>query len=162
MDLYAAIDVRTGKVISSLSNTHATKDFLRLMDKVVDAYKGTTIHVVLDNASVHTSAETMEWLDKQGGGVVLHFTPTGASWLNQIEIWNGIITRQLIRRGTFSSVKVLERDIQSFVSKWNTDCAPINWTATAENIIAKVRSIRSDVERLARASEINDVTRRAA
>lgn len=162
VDLYAAIDVRTGGVVSSLSKTHATPDFLRLMDKVVEEYKGTKIHVVLDNASVHTSAETMAWLDSQEGRVVFHFTPTGASWLNQIEIWNGIITRQLIRRGTFSSVKVLEKEIEAFVRKWNLDCAPINWTATAEDIIARVRSIRSDVERLARATEIDDVTRQAA
>jgi len=162
LDLYAAIDVRTGKVISSLSKTHTTKDFLRLMRKVVAAYFGTKIHVVLDNASVRTSEDTVTWLAKQKGRVVFHFTPTSSSWLNQIEIWNGIITRQVIRRGTFSSVRILENQIESFVTEWNIDCAPINWTATADEIIDKVRSITLDMERLTRATEINDVTRQAA
>jgi hypothetical protein len=88
-DLYAAMDVRTGKVITSLAQTHATPDFLRLMKKVVAAYDGQTVHVVLDNASVHLSKDTEQWLAKQRGRVVFHFTPTGASWMNQIEIWNG-------------------------------------------------------------------------
>ncbi|MCA1605979.1 MAG: IS630 family transposase, partial [Acidobacteria bacterium] len=105
IDLYAAIDIRTGKVITSLSPTHATADFLRLMKKVTAAYPDKKIHVVLDNATVHISADTKKWLDEQQGSVVFHFTPTGASWINQIKIWNGIITRKMVRRGTHSSVK---------------------------------------------------------
>ena len=81
-DLYAAMDVRSGKVITSLAQTHATPDFLRLMKKVVAAYPGQKVHVVLDNASVHLSKDTEEWLAKQRGRVVFHFTPTGASWMN--------------------------------------------------------------------------------
>lgn len=162
IDMYAAIDIRTGKVITSLSDTHATPDFLRLMNKVVAAYPGRKIHVVLDNATVHTSAETRKWLDGQNESVVFHFTPTGASWVNQIEIWNGVITRKVIRRGTHSSVKLLIKDIESFVANWNSDCVPIEWTATADEIIDKVRSITSHMERLTRASEIDDVTRQAA
>ncbi len=161
-DLYAAMDIRTGKVITSLAQTHATPDFLRLMTKVVAAYDGQTVHVVLDNASVHLSKETEEWLAKQRGRVVFHFTPTGASWMNQIEIWNGIITRKLIRCGTFSSVKALNKAIESFVEHWNSDCAPIAWTATAEEILDKVRTITSRMETLLRATEIDDVARHAA
>jgi transposase len=162
IDLYAAIDVRTGKVFTSLSPTHATPDFLRLMKKVVAAYPGTKVHVVLDNASVHSSGDTEEWLAKQNGNVVFHFTPKSASWMNIIEIWNGIITRKVIRRGTHSSVKVLIKDIESFVANWNSDCAPIEWTATADEIIDKVRSITAHMERLTRASEIDDVAGHAA
>ncbi len=69
-DLYAALDVRTGRVISSLSPTHATPDFLRLMKKVAAAYPGQKVHVVLDNASAHLSKDTEEWLAKQQGRVV--------------------------------------------------------------------------------------------
>ena len=125
IDLYAAIDIRTGKVIASWSSTHAAPDFLRLMKKVVAAYPGKKIHVVLDNATLRTSAETVQWLDKQKDGVVFHFTPTGASWVNQIEIWNGVVTRKVIRRGTHSSVKLLIKDIESFVVNWNSDCVAI-------------------------------------
>jgi len=162
IDLYAAIDIRTGKVIESLSPTHAAPDFLRLMKKIVAAYPDKKIHVVLDNATVHTSAEAAQWLDKQDGGVIFHFTPKGASWVNQIEIWFGIITRKVIRRGTHSSVKLLIKDIESFVESWNSDCVPIKWSATADEIIDKVRLITSHVEQLNRASEIGDVTRQVA
>ena len=162
IDLYAAIDIRTGKVITSLSPTHAAPDFIRLMKKVVAAYSGKKIHVVLDNASVHLSAEVARWREKQSGSVVFHFTPKGASWMNQIEIWNGIITRKVIRRGTHSSVRLLIKDIESFAENWNSDCMPIKWTATADEIIDKVRSITAHVEQLNRASEIGDVTRQAA
>ena len=161
-DLYAAMDIRTGRVITSLSQTHATPDFLRLMKKVVAAYPGQKVHVVLDNASTHLSGGTEEWLATQQGRVVFHFTPTGASWMNQIEIWNGIITRKLIRCGTFSSVKVLNKEIESFTQHWNSDCKPIAWTATAEEIIGKVRTITSRMEALMRATEIDDVASQAA
>jgi DDE superfamily endonuclease len=129
---------------------------------VVAAHPGKKIHVVVDNATVHTSAETAQWLDKQKSNVVFHFTPTGASWVNQIEIWNGVITRKVIRRGTHSSVKLLIKDIELFVVNWNSDCVPIKWTATADEIIDNVRSITSHIERLGRASEIDDVIRQAA
>ena len=111
---------------------------------------------------MHLSKDTEEWLAKQRGRVVFHFTPTGASWMNQIEIWNGIITRKLIRCGTFSSVKVLNKEIESFTQHWNSDCQPITWTATAEEIIGKVRTITSRMEALMRATEIDDVARQAA
>ncbi len=162
VDLYASIDVRTGKVITSISKTHTTEDFLRLMKKVVAAYPGQKIHVVLDNASTHVSDDTVTWLAKQKGRVVFHFTPTGASWLNQIEIWNGILTRKVIRRGTFSSTKILAGAIESFAASWNSDCKPIKWEATADEILDKVRSITSNMERLTQATEISDVTRAAA
>ncbi|MGH3906214.1 MAG: transposase [Pseudonocardiaceae bacterium] len=161
-DLYAAMDIRTGAVISSLSATHATADFLRLMKKVVAAYPGQKVHVVLDNASAHLSAETEKWLATQKGRVVFHFTPTGVSWMNQIEIWNGILTRKLIRCGTFSSVKVLNKEIESFVKHWNSDCRPVIWTATVEEIIDKVRTITSRMDALLRATEIDDVAGQAA
>jgi transposase len=161
-DLYAAMDIRTGKVIGSLSSTHATPDFLRLMKRVVAAYPGQKVHVVLDNASAHISGETEKWLATQKGRVVFHFTPTGASWMNQIEIWNGILTRKVIRCGTFNSVKVLDKDIESFITHWNSDCQPFMWTATAEEIIEKVRTITSRMEALLRATEIDDVAGQAA
>lgn len=162
VDLYASIDIRTGKVISSISKTHTTEDFLRLMRKVVAAYPDQKIHVVLDNASPHGSDDTRTWLNKQNGQVVFHFTPTGASWLNQIEIFNGIITRKAIRRGSFSSTKLLTQTIDAFITNWNSDCEPINWTVTADEIIDKVRSIIANMDRLTQAVEINDVTDCAA
>ena len=162
IDMYAALDVRTGKVMVELAPTHTSADFLRLMKKVVSANRGKKIHVILDNASSHTSEEVDKWLGTQGGRVVFHFTPKGASWINMIEIWNGIITRKTIRRGTHSSVKVLVRDIRAFTEHWNSDCQPFEWTVTAEDILQKVKVITSNMARLENAVVITDVTERAA
>ena len=101
-------------------------------------------------------------LPSSGGESSSTSLPTGASWMNQIEIWNGIITRKLIRCGTFSSVKALNKAIESFLEHWNSDCAPIAWTATAEEILDKVRTVTSRMEALLRATEIDDVAGRAA
>lgn len=79
-----------------------------------------------------------------------HRTPTGASWINQIEIWFGLITRQAIRRGTFSSVKQLIATIKNYIDNWNSTCQPFAWTADANTILAKVRWIESEVRKLTR------------
>jgi transposase len=157
VDVYAALDIRTGKVITSISKTHTAKDFLRLMRKVAATYSEKKIHIILDNASPHLSAETTKWLDKQNGRFVFHFTPTSASWLNEVEIWNGILTRKVILRGTFSSTRVLTKAIDSFTETWNKSCKPFEWTATADDIIEKVRSITAHMQRLTQATEIGDV-----
>ena len=109
---------------------------------------------MLDNASAHTAHETTAWLEKQHGMVEFHFTPTGASWLNIIEIWNGIITRKVIRRGTYGSVAQLNKAIQAFTEHWNEDCEPIKWTATADEILDKVRHVIARMERLIKAVEV--------
>ena len=80
--------------------------------------------------------------------VQLHFTPVGASWINQIESWFGIITRQSIRRGTFSSVKTLIKQIRDYIAHWNTNPKPFAWTATADEILAKVRIVQTNIKKL--------------
>lgn len=161
-DLYACQDVRTGRVTINLSPTHNAQDFLKLMDMVVAEHPGKKINVVLDNASAHTSGNVTKWLAKHHGRVVLHFTPTGASWLNMIEIWNGIITRKLIRRGTFTSVEVLNTKIRQFMENWNSYCKPVAWKATADEIIEKVRQVTAQFNKLLGATEISDVITGAA
>jgi transposase len=162
-DMYAGIDIETGKVTVELSPTHNAQDFLRLMRKIVQQYRGKKkIHVVLDNASVHVCGETSKWLEEQDGRVIFHFTPTGASWMNQIEIWNGIITRQLIRRGTFSSARVLSHAIRRFADDWNTAPKPFKWTATADEILEKVRAVTSRMAQLLGATEIGHVVGQTA
>jgi transposase len=162
-DMYAGLDIVTGKVTVELSPAHNARDFLRLMKKIVAQYTDEKkIHVILDNASVHTCEETSKWLEAQDGRVVFHFTPTGASWMNQIEIWNGIITRQLIRRGTFSSVRVLNHAIKRFTAAWNTAARPFRWVATADEILEKVRAVTSRIAQLLGATEIGHVIPRAA
>lgn len=157
-DLFAAMDVQTGRVTTACSPEHKTADFLRFMSKVVAEHRGKDIHVILDNASPHTSDETKKWLAKNPK-VTFHFTPTGGSWINQIETWFGIITRQSIRRGTHKSVKQLVAAIERYVTDWNIDCQPFTWTATAEEILMKVRWVESEVRRMTTASEIDTITR---
>jgi transposase len=162
-DMYAGFDIVTGKVTVELSPTHNAGDFLRLMRRIVAQHAGRKkIHIVLDNASAHTGDEARKWLAEQGGKVAFHFTPTSASWMNQIEIWNGIITRQLIRRGTFSSVKMLNHEIRQFATAWNARARPFQWTATADEIIEKVRDVASRMARLLGATEIGHVIKWAA
>ena len=94
--------------------------------------------------------------------MIFHFTPTGASWMNQVEIWNGIITRQLIRRGTFSSVKAVNDAIKRCTADWNADARPFKWAATAGEIIEKVRAVVSRMGKLLGATEIGHVIPGAA
>ena len=162
-DLYAGFDIVTGKITVELSPTHNARDFLRLMRKIVRQHKDKKkVHIVLDNASVHACGETSKWLAEQDGRVIFHFTPTGASWMNQIEIWNGIITRQLTRRGTFSSARVLNHAIRRFAADWNADPKPFQWTATADEILEKVRAVTSRMAQLLGATEIGHVVEQTA
>lgn len=88
-----------------------------------------------------------KWLSRHQN-FAFHFTPKGSSWLNQIEIWFGIITRQAIRRGTFGSVRLLISAINDYIAAWNEDSIPFEWTATADEIIAKVAILDRDFNKL--------------
>ena len=88
-----------------------------------------------------------EWLDKNQH-ITFHFTPVGSSWLNQVETWFGAITRQAIRRGTFASVTVLIKRIKDYIAHWNGDAKPFEWTATADEILAKVKIVEANVKKL--------------
>jgi transposase len=91
--------------------------------------------------STHTTPEVKAWLARNPN-VTFHFTPVGSSWINQIETWFGIITKRALRRGsrgTFSSVNALIARICRYVEHWNNSAEPFTWTATADEILAKVR-----------------------
>jgi len=108
---------------------------------------GDKVHVVLDNLSTHTTPEVTAWLERNPH-VHFHFTPVGSSWLNQIETWFGIITRQSLRRGTFTSVTVLVKQIRDYIEHWNADSKPFVWTATADDILAKVQLVQTSIRKL--------------
>lgn len=146
-NLFAALDVATGRVVADCQPVRDSARFLTFLRKAVKPHAGKEIHVVLDNLSTHTTPEVKAWL-AANPNVTFHFTPTGSSWLNMIEIWFGIITRQAIRRGTFTSVNALTQRIRDYVTHWNTDAAPFTWTATAEEILAKVRWVQTSVKQL--------------
>ncbi|CRK59336.1 Mobile element protein [Alloactinosynnema sp. L-07] len=137
-NLFAALNVGTGEVFGECKPIRDGADFLAFLKKAVKPHTGKDIHVVLDNLSTHTTPDVVAWL-ADNPQVRFHFTPIGSSWINQIETWFGVITRQSIRRGTFTSVKVLIAQIRDYIAHWNTNPKPFAWTATAEQILAKVR-----------------------
>jgi transposase len=146
-NLFAAVNVGTGEVVGECRPSRDGDTFLAFLKKSVKPHAGKEIHVVLDNLSTHTTPEVKEWLEKNPN-VEFHFTPVGSSWLNQIETWFGVITRQAIRRGTFSSVKVLIKRIQNYIAHWNSNAEPFVWTATADEILAKVRFVQANIKKL--------------
>jgi transposase len=146
-NLFAALDVASGQVTADCHPVRDGAAFLAFLRKAVKPHRGKEVHVVLDNLSTHTTPDVQAWL-RANPNVTFHFTPTGSSWLNMIETWFGIITRQSIRRGTFTSVNALVRQIRDWVEHWNTDPAPFTWTATADEILAKVAWVQTSVKQL--------------
>lgn len=146
-NLFAALNVGTGQVLGECTPARDGAYFLAFLKKAVKPHQGKDVHVVLDNLSTHTTPEVMAWLT-DNPQVRFHFTPKGSSWINQIETWFGIITRQSIRRGTFTSVKVLIEQIRDYITHWNTTATPFTWTATAEEILAKVRLVQTNIKKL--------------
>lgn len=133
--LFAALELRRGKVLGECRAQHTGVDFLSFLKKVARRYRG-ELHVVLDNASTHKTPEVQAWLVTHPR-VHFHFTPTGASWLNMIEAWFGVLTRKSIRRGSFASVRSLVRHIEAYIEHWNEEPVPFVWTKTADEIIPK-------------------------
>ena len=144
--LFAALEVGTGQVTTETRERHTGADFLAFLRRVERTYRGTELHVVLDNVSTHSTPEVRAWLERHPL-VTFHFTPTSASWMNQVETWFGILTRQAIRRGSFRSVKELIAMIEAFVHQWNAGSSPFTWVKTADEILAKaVRKPRATNE----------------
>ena len=134
--LFAALEVATGKVTDACYPRHRHTEFLRFLKQVAKAYPRVELHIVADNYATHKHPAVQAWLAKNPR-ITLHFTPTSGSWLNMVEIFFGIITRQAIRRGTFTSVKDLTSAIRRFIDSWNDRCQPFAWTKTADEIIPK-------------------------
>jgi transposase len=134
--LFAALEVATGKVTDACYDRHTNTEFLAFLRQVARAYPRVQLHVVADNYATHKHPAVKAWLAKNPR-VTMHFTPTSGSWLNLVEIFFGIITRQAIRRGTFTSVKDLIAAIETFIDGWNDRCEPFIWTKTADDIITK-------------------------
>ena len=134
-NLYAALDVASGKVIAEMTPRHRSEEFRRfltLIDQSVPA--GLDIHVVCDNQSTHKTPMIQRWLVRHPR-VTLHFTPTYSSWLNLVERWFAEITTKWIKRGTHRSVKELNASIRTWITNWNDDPKPYVWHKTADEIL---------------------------
>lgn len=141
--LFAALEIATGKVTDRCYERHGKAEFLDFLKTVARAYPRRKLHVVCDNYHTHKHDDINAWLVKNPR-VTLHFTPTSGSWLNLVEVFFSIITRQAIRRGSFNSVKELMAAISAFIDGWNQRCHPFTWTKTADDILPHTRKQTSD------------------
>lgn len=139
--LFAALDIASGKVLTQCKRRHRHQEFLQFLRYLDDAVpKRLDVHLIVDNYATHKHARVRRWLAARPRFHV-HYTPTYASWLNQVEIWFNIITQKAIRRGSFSSVGELVDRIRHFTDAYNPDARPFMWTATADSIIQKIHRL---------------------
>jgi transposase len=136
--LFAALDVKAGTVIGRCMPRHRAAEFRKFLDAVEAAVPADLdIHVVLDNASSHKTKLIRDWFAKRPRWH-RHFTPTSASWINQVERFFGLLTEQQIRRGTHRSTQELESAITSYIEVRNADPKPFRWTKSADDILKAV------------------------
>lgn len=126
--LFAAFEVATGKVTAAHKRRRRRVEFLDFMNDIVAAYPDTALHVILDNLNTHKPTND-RWL-KRHPNVRFHFTPTRASWLNQVEIWFSILEGKSLRGASFTSVLQLRQHIDAFVAAYNENAKPFVWTKT--------------------------------
>ena len=134
--LFAALEVATGKVTAAVKPRHRHQEFRAFLKQVARAYPAGELHLVMDNYSAHKHDKIRKWL-AANPRMIVHFTPTHASWMNLVEVWFSMIERQAIHRGSFASVKELNAKIRAFIAGWNDRCHPFVWTKTADQILRK-------------------------
>jgi transposase len=145
--LFAALEVATGKITADACYPrHTNAEFLKFLRQVARAHPRVALHVICDNYSTHSHENIRTWLAKNPR-ITLHFTPTSCSWLNMAEVFFGIITRQAIRRGTFTSVADLQAAITDFIDAYNQRAKPFTWTKTADEILDKIKRKRTSATR---------------
>ena len=133
--LLASFEVHSGRVHAEPIRRNNSTTFIRFLRRLLTAYPGTELYVIADNGSSHRSKKTLAWVAKQKR-LHLNFTPTHASWLNQIEIWFGILTRKVIRRGIFKSREELVERLLNFIEAYNEQARPFEWTYTGSPLAA--------------------------
>jgi len=139
--LFAALDIATGEVIGELHRRHRSSEFLQFL-RTIDANVPAEldVHLVMDNYGTHKTPAIKAWLARHPRFAV-HFTPTSASWLNQVERWFATLTQNYIRRGTHRSTRELEQAIRSYLDIHNADPKPFVWTKSADDILASIQRL---------------------
>ncbi len=150
LSLFAALDVKKGEILGNCYTRHRTKEFLSFLRQIEahvadEVAQGRNVHLILDNYSTHKAAKVMRWLVKRPHWH-LHFTPTHASWLNQVERFFASITHEAIRRGNFHSVKELKHAIEQYLHVHNQQPKPFQWTADASTILAKNTALCKELQ----------------
>jgi len=136
--LFAALDIATGNVIGRCYNRHRAKEFRKFLNLIEESVPpDVPVHLIVDNYSTHKTQAIQRWLAKRPRFHV-HFTPTHASWLNQVERWFALLTQRQIKRGSHTSVVRLKRAIQAFIDATNEHPKPFIWTKTADDILKSI------------------------
>ena len=136
--LFAALELASGKVIGSLHSRHRAVEFKKFLIKIDGSVPAELdVHLILDNYATHKTPAIKRWLARHPR-FHLHFTPTGASWINLVERWFAELTARKLRRGTHHSVAELNADIEDWVERWNEDPNPYVWTKSADEILATI------------------------
>lgn len=133
--LLASLEVHSGQVRAEPIHRNNSATFIRFLRRLLSAYPAKELYIIADNGSSHRSKKTRAWVAKQKR-LHLYFTPTHASWLNQIEIWFGLLTRKVIRRGIFKSRDELVDRLMNFIETYNQEAQPFQWTYTGNPLAA--------------------------
>ncbi len=136
--LFAALNLATGEVEGECYRRHRHQEFLRFLRRLDTTHPDGEMHLIVDNYATHKHPTVKRWLQRHPR-FTLHFTPTGASWLNLVEIWFGILQSQALRRGNFYDVDMLVATIRRFIEAWKEDAKPFVWVKTPDQILAKAR-----------------------
>jgi len=140
LDLFAALDIATGTVITDLRRTHTSEDFVAFLNKVNrNVPDGLDVHVVLDNLSAHKTPKVHKWLLRHKR-FHFHFTPTYGSWMNLVERWFSALTTKKLTRSAHRNITELAADITTWVEAWNDNPHPYIWTKTADQILDRLAS----------------------
>jgi transposase len=137
-DLFAALEIATGKVITDIRPRHTSADFVAFLNKVDrNVPKDLDVHVILDNLSAHKTPTVQRWLLRHRR-FHLHFTPTYGSWMNLVERWFSALTTKKLQRSAHNSVKELAADIEAWADAWNENPTPFQWHKTADDILERL------------------------
>ncbi len=151
--LFAALDIATGSLIGRCCPKHRSGEFRRFLDQIEAAVPADAdVHLVMDNDATHKTRLVRDWLAKHPRWHV-HFTPTGASWINQVERFFALITDKQIRRGVHRSTQALEADIRAFIEVHNTDPKPFRWTKSADDILASIQRFCTRIQQIGGTTE---------
>lgn len=145
--LFAALNVATGEVVGKCHRRHRHQEFLKFLrhlDKTIEKQEGLEIHLIMDNYATHKTPAVKRWFQRHPEYHV-HFTPTGASWINQVERFFSELTTKQIRRGVFKSVRQLEKAINKYLEAHNENPKPFNWTADPDTILRRVANVCNNV-----------------
>lgn len=142
VQLYAALEVHAGRVVSRIEERHRSREFIAFMNHLLRNYPSGELHVILDNVSSHDSKEVREWHKRpRNKRVIFHFTPTYSSWLNLAEVLFNLLQAKVLRRGIFPSKQALVAAIVDYIQKFNEEGRAFHWTKTAEAIISSVNTL---------------------